>query len=185
MTCSALARAVSRFRRASDGGVTVEAALVMPMLVAILVSTFVFHDLFSFRNVRQKATFTVADMISRETDPVSATYLDTALTLFNTITFGETNNTLRVSLVSFEADTGRYGIDWSEVRGSALAPLTDADVALAHDTLPTMTDEERLILVESTATYRPPFNVGIGETEIVSRAFLRPRFAPQVLYSGS
>ncbi len=183
MICPPLAHRLLRFARASDGGVIVEAALILPMLVAILVSTF--HDLFSFRNVRQKATFTVADMISRETEPVSATYLDNALTLFNTITFGEANNTLRVLLISFEADTGGYGVDWSEVRGGTLATLTDADVATAHDMLPTMTDEERLILVESVATYIPPFSVGIGETEIVSRAFLRPRFAPQVLYSGS
>jgi len=48
-----------------------------------------------------------------------------------------------------------------------------------------MADEERLIIVETMATYRPFFQFGLGLVDIRSRALVKQRFAPQVVYGGS
>lgn len=174
------------FRRSEDGSLTVEAVIVLPILFAVIMMTFVFHDVFSFRNIRQKATYTVADILSRETDPVTADYLDNAKRLYDTITQDNGTNTLRVSLVSYDADTDTYAVAWSEVRGAdTYVSLTTTDVRNAHEMFPDMADEERLIVVETMATYRPFFQFGLGLVDIPSRALVKPRFAPQVVYSGS
>lgn len=176
-------RHLIQFSADTRGSVTVESVIVLPLLVLILVATFVFHDMFGFKNVREKATYTIADMIARETQPITPNFLDNAKTLFDTITGDNGTNALRVSLVTYDADTDSYAIDWSQVRGSqGLAILTTVDVQSAHNSLPSMTDGEALLVVDSSATYGSVFDIGQGNPTVTARVFQNPRFAPRVVF---
>ena len=48
--------------------------------------------------------------------------------------------------------------------------------------LPKMADGETLILVETKSVYNPPLNVGLGDLDIETFIFTRPRFAPQLVW---
>lgn len=183
MTGKSMKSLLKTFRNDSSGSVTVEAVIVLPLLVLILVATLVFNDMYGFKNVRQKATFTVADMISRETQPITAGYLDGAMDLFDTMTTNNGTNALRVSQVRYDGVSDSFSVDWSQVRGAgSLSAWTNADVQGAHGWLPALTDGERVLVVDSTAQYQSVFDVGQGQPDVEARVFFSPRFAPQVVY---
>lgn len=169
------------------GTLTVEAVITVPLLFWATAATFDFFEVHRYKSVREKATFTVADMISRETSSTGLTsiYLDNAKILFDEISNDDGANQLRVSVISYDADEDEYSVAWSQIRGvGKLTQLTDGDVRNAHDTLPSVDDGEEIILVESTSKYEPLFNVGLNDVVIDTRVFTAIRFAPQICYEG-
>lgn len=178
-----LKTALFRFRDDTRGSVMVEAVITLPLLVWMLAATYEFFEVHRYKSVREKASYTVADMLSREqTEPVTPSYMDNTLTLFNEITNDDGVNQIRVSIIQYDEDNDEYFIHWSEVRGTGgMGVLTDADVASAHATLPIMNDAEQLILVESASTYSPAFEVGLNDNlSIDTRVFTAIRFAPKI-----
>ena len=55
-----------RFSTNEDGGLSIEAVLAIPLLVWALTATIVFYDAFKTPHISQKATYTIADMLSHE-----------------------------------------------------------------------------------------------------------------------
>ncbi|WP_428511954.1 TadE/TadG family type IV pilus assembly protein [Roseovarius sp.] len=175
------------FLEDTRGLVTVETVLSMPLLFWAMTATFDFFEIHRYKSVREKGTFTIADMISRETRAggLTSIYLDNAKILFDEITNDDGVNQIRVSIVSFDADDDEYRIVWSQVRGTGpMAKLTTAQVKDSHDSLPDVSDGEEIILVESTSSYQPLFNVGLNDVTIGTRVFSAIRFAPQICYEG-
>lgn len=175
------------FRDDEHGSVMVEAVIALPILLWGLVGSYEFFEVHRYASARDKAAYTVADMISREMQPVTPTYLDNAKTVFDTIANDTGINQLRVSVITYSAGTDRYAVVWSQVRGSgSLAVLTTSEIAQAHATLPEMSGGEQVILVEAESIYPVIFKVGISENKkIASRVLTSPRFAPQILWSNS
>jgi hypothetical protein len=140
------------------------------------------------QSVRDKATYTMADILSRETAVVDDTYIDNAKRLFDSITDDRSPNDLRITVVRYHLDAAT-GIDefelrWSETRGSGgLDPLTADDVRDAHDVFPVMVNGQDLIFVENFATYQPVVTNGITEdVPINTRMFMTLRFASQLCF---
>ncbi|WP_135506213.1 TadE/TadG family type IV pilus assembly protein [Roseovarius aestuariivivens] len=176
------------FFEETRGSLMVEAVITIPLLFWMIAATFEFFEVHRYKSVREKATFTLADMISRETSPggITSVYIDNAKVLFDEITNDSGVNQIRVSVISYDADSNEYGIAWSQVRGSgSLAPLTDGEVRSAHASLPVVSDGEEIILIESISNYDPLFNVGINDVTMQTRVFSAIRFAPQICYEGT
>lgn len=175
------------FLEGTRGSLTVESVLSLPLLFWGMAATFDFFEIHRYKSVREKGTFTIADMISRETRAAGLTsiYIDNAKILFDEITNDNGVNQIRVSVVSYDKDDDEYGIAWSQVRGTGpMAQLTTAQVKDSHATLPDVADGEEIILVESTSSYEPLFNVGLNDVTISTRVFSAIRFAPQICYEG-
>ena len=166
------------------GTVMVETVITLPMLFWGLTAMFEFFEIHRFQSTRDKATYTIADMISRENDVITDVYIDNALVLFNAIADDYATNQIRVSVIEFDETGNQYQVNWSEVRGSgSMAVLRDIDVFDQHATLPVMDDGEQLILVESEADYRTIFDVGFSDTmSVTTRVFTSIRFAPQMCF---
>ncbi|MFD1160015.1 TadE/TadG family type IV pilus assembly protein [Roseovarius aestuarii] len=184
-------RVIRRFCGERDGSVMVETVITLPLLVWALVATWEFFEVHRYRSAREKATYTIADLISRE-QGIEDVYIDNAMSLFDGISNDNGNNQLRISVVVFEtndpddANDNEYWIRWSEVRGNGgFTALTTNDVRNSFDTLPIMNDGEDLILVEAASTYQPVFNVGLsGNVQIDTRLFTKPRFTEQLCYEA-
>ena len=69
-------RAISRTARDERGSFSVEAILMFPMLVWAFMAMFVFFEGLRESNINLKATYTISDLLSRETDLIDQTYLD-------------------------------------------------------------------------------------------------------------
>lgn len=184
-----LAHLARRLRRDEHGTVAVETVLIAPLLILGLFFSYEAYGLFRQQSLREKATYTVADILSRETAIVDDTYIDNVKRVFDMMS-GTADSQLRISVVRYRNDPSQ-GIDefdlrWSEVRGTGtMTALTDSVVRNAHDTFPIMDDGEEIIYVESRGTFTSPVTTGyFNENLLATRMFVIPRFAPQICFTG-
>ncbi|WP_139274575.1 TadE/TadG family type IV pilus assembly protein [Roseovarius azorensis] len=181
---SRLKSRLSRFREDTGGVVTVEMVITMPLLIWALAATYDFFEIHRHKAVREKATYTVADMFSREQAPVTDSYMDGAHDLFNSMTNDDSPVQIRVTVVVYDEDENQYSVVWSRVRGTgALAALSDAEVRSGGIPLPKMIDGQQIVLVSSLSTYNPAFNVGLENSiRVETSQFMNLRFAPQLCF---
>ncbi|MCR9126817.1 MAG: pilus assembly protein [Rhodobacteraceae bacterium] len=172
-----------RLRRDERGSVTVEFVMIMPLLFWGYGASYVFFDAYRQDTINLKAAYTVGDLVSRETQAINDQYIDSMYQLTRILTRTNSPMSMRISVVRWDADDEEYTLDWSSARGGIDA-LTDANLTSLTDRLPTMPDEERVILVETWNTWSPPFTVGMEVMSIDNFVFTRPRFAPQVVWES-
>lgn len=174
------------FAQDTRGTIMVETVLSLPLLIMGLAAMFEFFEIHRFQSARDKATYTIADMISRENDVITDVYIDNTKTLFDQIADDYANNQIRISVIEFDGTNNQYQVNWSETRGSgSMADLEDADVQNDFANLPAMNDGDELILVESEAIYKTVFDVGFNDNRLVStRVFTSIRFAPQMCFDA-
>ncbi|KMK66334.1 TadE/TadG family type IV pilus assembly protein [Puniceibacterium sp. IMCC21224] len=173
-----------RFSDDTDGYITVEAMIVLPVLLWLFGASWVYFDAFRQQGVNQKANYTIGDMISRETDPLDDEYIDNTRDLLYLLNKSQGNESdLRITIVRYDGGSDGYDVVWSEARGN-YGPLDDADMRDYADRLPVMAHNDQVILVETWDDYHSAMQVGLDDFEIKTYSFTRPRFAPQVMYVG-
>lgn len=175
-----LRAALSDFARDTSGLVAVEAIILLPLVIWTYVAMFSFFDMLRMKSVNQKAAFTIADAYSRETDKINDTYVDSTFSLFQALT--RTNSpSMRVSVLSYDEDTDKYTVKWSERRGTGSEPaLTDNTVNDIRSYLPSVVSGDEFILVETWNDYQIPFKIGMDDFALKSVVFINPRFADQL-----
>lgn len=176
-------RVLARFARKEDGAVLVEFVISVPILIWAFMAGYVFYDAYRQSAVNLKAAYTISDLISRETNAITETYVDSMSKLLQMLANSDSVTRLRISVVRWDQNDNRYYVDWSRARGYTTL-RSDANIQDVKDRLPSMPHAERVILVETSNIYDPPLNVGIGATDIENFVFTRPRYAPQVKFSS-
>ncbi|EAR50692.1 hypothetical protein OG2516_06332 [Oceanicola granulosus HTCC2516] len=182
---SRLARRARSFPRDERGSLAVETVVIFPILAWCYMASFVWFDAFRAQALNDKATFAIADMISRETEMISPQYLTSLLNVHDLMTDARGEAELRVSQVYWDGDRRRYFVSWSDTRRGTVARLRNRDVnrrSEAAARMPMMSPGEKMILVETWLPYEPLFNVGLGSFEFDGWTVIRPRYAPQVCY---
>ncbi len=189
-----LAHALSKFRKDKDGTMTIEMVITLPLLFWMITTSFELFEVHQYKSVRIKATYTVADMLSREMQTVNDAYIDTAKSIFDAQANDRGENQVRMTVVKYSVPTGSdredgtYEVRWSEIRGDGpMSELTTTEVRTAHDELPMMQSGQELIIVESVSTYQPTFIYpGLNNSYTASaKAFSSIRFASQLCWEGS
>ncbi|MCL6284764.1 pilus assembly protein [Ruegeria sp. 2012CJ41-6] len=170
-----IAPRLKRFSKEENGVIAIETLMMLPLLFWAFLAVFTFLDAYRSSAMNLKAAFTIGDLVSRETEVINNTYIDSMATLFTLMVQSESGSRVRISVVRYDEDTDGYYLDWSANRGFA-NPMDDSQLAEIRDRLPIMPDEERVILVETSNTYVPPFAVGVNITDIDNLVFTRPRF---------
>ncbi|WP_095590050.1 TadE/TadG family type IV pilus assembly protein [Actibacterium ureilyticum] len=185
-------RILRRFAKEEKGTLTVEAVMILPILVWWWVASLVFFDAYQALNVNQKAAYTVSDMISREMgdEPVNATYMDGMGAVFGYLTAGHgTNSAIRVTEIYCEDDCDLDNpnrvirTDWSYSTDSRPA-LDDDTIVNFEDQIPIMTKQDRAIMVETFMDYTSAFNVGLDDGNYQNLVVTRLRFAPKLCWNA-
>lgn len=175
-----LSKTKNSFLRNERGALSIEAVFALPMLVWAITATFVFWDAFKTLNISQKATYTVADMLSRETGDIDDDYMTSMHEIFDFLAGENGDNALRVTVVTFETDpvtgTDELQLVWSE--GANIS--RHDDLTAIESRLPTLALGEQIIVVESFQDWAPAFTVGLAAYRFREVALARPRFAPQL-----
>jgi Flp pilus assembly protein TadG len=179
-----LATRLKSFVADTRGSVSVEFILVMPFLFWAFMATYVYFDGFRQSALNLKATYTISDLISRETETINDEYIGSMHSLMELMTNSRSSTSLRITVIRWVEADSRYYVDWSANRGYN-GDLNDANIGDIKDRLPVMPDNERVILVESINTFIPAFKIGMENKKLENFVFTRPRFAPQVLYADS
>lgn len=176
---------LAAFREDTRGSVSVEAAIIFPMVMWSMLAMFVFFEGYRQTAMNQKAANTIADMYSRETESITPTYVDNTKELFDLLAEANGDTKIRISVVKWAKRRDAYRVNWSKTRGSGIDKLTNDDLVAMAENLPKLPNQERIVLVETWATYKPLFNVGMDDVVMRSFVFTRLRFAPQLRFCNT
>ncbi|MBI1219622.1 MAG: hypothetical protein GC186_13855 [Rhodobacteraceae bacterium] len=180
---------LASFLRDTRGTITAEALVALPLLIWAHLATYQYFDAFLTIARNDKATYTLADMISRQTGTVTPTFIDGMNTLYAYLDRSETTNTaVRVTCLSWNpalGANGEYYVVWSDASGTG-TPLTSDTLQDLISKFPVIAASDTLILVETKVGYTPSFKiVGMKSQELNSYVVTRPRISPQVVYKSS
>lgn len=173
-----------RLRSEERGAVIVDLMVSSVMLFWVIIASFVFFEGFRQMNKAQKAAYTIADMFSRETQPINDDYIDSAKNLQEFLTISESaRSKLRVSLLTFDQNKARYEVIWSSGRNidaHSAGPLYGYS-----NQLPLMPDNEFVLVVETWTEHYPRFSISLPPVVFKSFVVTRPRFSPQLVWEGA
>lgn len=172
-------RSVRNFFRRDKGSMTVEAVLMLPLLIFAYGGMFVLWDAVKTKNTTQNAAYTISDMISRQPTGINDQFVDGLYTMLQFLTYGKHESKLRVTVVESRIPDGgtepELFLLWSENRGGW---FDITDIRNVEDAIPPVALNDRAILVETEMNYTPLFEIlGLGMTQekIYNFVVTRPR----------
>ncbi|MEM6609347.1 MAG: hypothetical protein AAF689_12270 [Pseudomonadota bacterium] len=170
-------RSLHSFLRETRGAVAFEAVIITPILAWCFVGSFIFFDAFRTYSTSLKATYAVADVISRQELTIYGSDIQGMADIFSHLTRNVSGSSMRVSEISWNGT--EYDVEWSHPTGT-LTRMRDTDLPGIVDQLPIMASGERVVLVETFIPYDPYFDVGLNNIEFTNFTITRPRFAGQI-----
>lgn len=180
MSCllmSRLLRHIRNFAQDTRGVMSIEAVLILPVLVWTFIALSVMWDAYRAQNLAQRATFTVADIISRERAQIRRVFITNYLRVFryaveSTGNLNSTNTTtspevLRITSVMFsegsnnvDGDDGDdvISVAWSRSTDRTRMPeWTNETIGQIKDQIPAMLDGDNIVVVETRLRWQPDF----------------------------
>lgn len=184
------ARALSRFQNQTRGSLAIEALIILLPLTLWYAASYAFFDIYRIRIATERSAYTIADMISRQTDPLTTGYIDGLNNVYDYLVsngrFGlaPLPTQIRVTSVQYLAATDEYVAVWSYgTRG--LNALTSADVDSIRNMIPVMPDQDTTIILEARMLYTPVvLGTGLTQRTMASLIPTPPRFVPEILYDN-
>ncbi len=176
-----------RFRRSERGSFSVETVLVFPLLLFCYAGLFTFFDAYRTLNLNVRGSYTIADMVSRETNPITPTYMQGLNRILSVLTKSEDPTILRITVVTYDADAQEYQLVWSAVDGGSgahIVPITEGTLGQVESRIPLMAHGDINVVVETWASFVPMMNWGLDAQYFANLVITRPRFAPQLLWSS-
>lgn len=172
-----IAEILRRFGAEQRGALSVEAVIILPVLIWTLMASFVFWDAFRTQNTHMKAAYAVTDMLSREMTSINTAYISGMHSVFRYMTQAEGETWMRVTSVRYRAVDDSYRVLWSRTTNAGRAPpYTDASLVPLRPRIPVMANDDTIIIVETWQDYQPLFNVGIGRRLMDEFIVTRPRW---------
>lgn len=173
------------FLQDTKGTASVEAAIIFPVVFWAYAAMFTYFEAYRAQAVAEKTAYTISDMISRETLAITPQYMTNARKIYMDLSGQSSDETaLRVTLLRWDGNNNKFNVDWSQRRGD-IPKLRNRDVNEYDDLLPTLINNERIILVETASDYDPAFSVGLAPRVIETFVYTRPRYAPQIVWDAN
>ncbi len=183
--------AIRRFLRSEQGGLSVETVLIFPLLLWAYAALFIYWDAYKAQNINLKATYTIADMVSREQVAIIPGYVDGSNDAYRYLIRSNDGNDTRVSIVEFNTSDPAnpnapavMRLRWSYATGAAQPHV---DLSVLGNQLPMMPIGAELIVVETTMHWKPPFSftlipTGVDARDMDNFVFMSPRFVARVRF---
>jgi Flp pilus assembly pilin Flp len=166
---------VNRLHKDENGASAVEFALLVPVLLLVLMGTVTLFDMFRTSQSVEKVTFTVGDILSRQTS-ISGATLTSMLSLVRNTVPTANDGGLRVSSISKKGN--KFELLWSKTAGASAAIGT---TAIPYDIVPDMANGDSVILTESFIPHSAMFaGFGVDLITFRARAVQRPRFVSSI-----
>lgn len=169
-----------RFWIDTTAALSVEAAIILPILCGMYVAGYQFFD--GYRREAQifKANYAVADLLSRRRQIVTPLDLEGLENVFETLIFSEDTSFMRFSEIRRTGD--RVEVIWSYATDGQPA-MSTTRLQGYLDQIPTLDDNERVLVVESYTYDDPFFSVGLEDRIIPSFTPISPRYEARVAFA--
>lgn len=174
---------IRQFAGDRRAGLSVEAVLIFPILIWGYFGMFILFDGYRALGTNARAAYTISDMLSRETNTVNAAYIEGLNDVLDILTQSPHRTVLRVSVVSFDANTQQYDLEWSYSTAGVTA-IKDATLSELIPHIPVMNDPGVAIVVETYMAFVPFMNISLDAFYFEALVVTRPRFAPQLRWSS-
>ncbi len=172
----------AKFGRDNEGATTVEFMIAMPLIIFWMAGSFTIFDAYAESTRAMKATYTVADILSRQLE-VDDDYIDDMNQLFANF-MGESTNDVWVRVSSIEKIDDDLTIDWSTATGlhNPLQLVSE----IPDELIPNIINDESVILVESYTSFIPFLDyIGIEARTYSNIVVVSPRFSSQLANTSS
>ena len=183
--------ALRRLAQDTRGSAVVETMLMLPVMLGIWLVGVAAYDSYRVDSEAVRASYAIADAMSREKEAVNQTYLDNMHELYETMlgTGGaqEYGSSIRVTIACFSERRDMYRVAWSKVIGGS-----DYDWnAHSHRTLDELSDRlpimpygDQVIVLETAHFYLPLGGIVGGDRFVRNFVVTRPRFTNQVRFEN-
>ncbi len=166
-----LRTSIRTFLSDESGVLLAEFLILIPILVWGFIALIVYWDVFRTMNVSQKAAYSIADLMSRQT-VVTEPFVDGLENVLDFLTPGTPDSRMRIT--SFQLDEGsdkkdefdaddEYCLIFSRSTSPLVIAMTTADLQEKAfvDRIPNMAGGESVVLVETWVDYQPKFDTGV------------------------
>lgn len=147
-----------KFRDDTSGGLSVEFIYVFPLLIWAYIGMFSFYHAFRVQGLNLRASYAVADFVTRQTEPMTTRHLNGMLDVFEFIVGKGFNSWIRLTSVQWDEDDNEYEVVWSQATGGNATWTTDSLNTHKQDELPVMAVGDYAIIVETSSEYYPVFS---------------------------
>lgn len=177
-------RHIKRFLGDQHATLSVEAVMIFPLLLWAYFGMFIMFDGYRTLATNSRATYTIADILSRETDFVTPTYLAGLNDMQDILTQSAKRTVLRVSVIRYDDDTDSYELEWSHST-AGVAAIEDATLGELMPHVPIMANPGVAIVVETYLAFEPFMDISLKSFYFESIVVTRPRFANQLVWSDT
>jgi hypothetical protein len=187
---------IKRFRDDENATITVEFVIIAPVLLFLLALSFQFFDAFKSYSRAAKATYALADIVSREEEAIDAAFAVKLHGLLDSLLpWIKDDKSIRLTSIKWDTEEADYEVIWScPINGENVqldahyfelkttSNLTFEEKAL----MPTLVPGDSIVFVETHIPYSALFDyIGLGDLVWQNRVAIRPRFASEVLMDGA
>jgi Flp pilus assembly protein TadG len=180
-----LNKRLSAFWQDERGGIVIESLLTMPLLIWTMVAIYVYYDVFYTINILQRASYSIGDLMSRQ-ELVTEEFVAGQQEILAFLTQGAPLAAMRITSLEFDegatvnaawdsddkydlifsrsSDPAIVGLDAATLSTHPRRPHTQASLQALRTRIPTMTDGESVVLVETWVRHVPRFDTGIFNT---------------------
>jgi len=208
---SSVSRRLRGFADDAAGTVKIEFIVVFPLILGWILSSFVFFDAYKNFSRSSKATYAVADIISRRTSVDTGFILNLHDMMDAMVPWSDNNKELRVtSLIYVKVSGGdpngldedgdgiqdcydddsdatcEYQVQWSEASGTTVTYSGSNLPQDVLDVLPDIAENDTIILTETRVPYRPLLdNLGLDGMAWENAQATRPRYIAAIALDNS
>lgn len=150
---------IRAFGREEGGSIVLETVVMLPLLIWALLAMIVYWDAFRAVNRLDKATYALADTLSRQQAPVANTTVDRWDDFVGYMMNNAYTAQVRVTSYRWVPANNRFEVLWSRSPGNLRPQLTTATMQPLAIRLPMMAATEYGILTETWVAYEPPLSV--------------------------
>lgn len=154
-----LLRKIRTFGREERGSIVLETVIMLPLLIWALLAMVVYWDAFRAVNRLDKATYALADTLSRQQAAVPVATVDRWDDFVAYMMNNQHTAQVRVTSYRWVQANNRFEVLWSRSPGNLRPQLTTATIQLLAPQLPMMASSEYGILTETWVAYEPPLAV--------------------------
>lgn len=178
-------RSLNRLLAREEGSISIETALFIPLLIFLFVAGYTYFDGYRRDATMSKATYAVADLLSRRRDVVTDFDLDGLENIYETIVFsGEDDSYMRFSEIRLvpEDEGGGLEVVWTHATDNQ-PELTNNDLRFITGRIPPLDENKRILLVEAYTYDNPAFNVFLPDRVIDTFQPIGARYEECIVYS--